>query len=41
MSVKLEHWINKNADDKTWKIDDGGWRNDGGRYEGFINFNII
>jgi len=46
MPVKLENWINKNADDKTWKkvddkIDDGGWRNDAGRCEGFINFSII
>jgi hypothetical protein len=46
MPVKLENWINKNADDKTWKkmddkIDDGGWGNDAGRCEGFINFSII
>jgi hypothetical protein len=35
-SVKLENWINENADGKTWKkvdekIDDGGWGKDGGR----------
>jgi hypothetical protein len=38
-SVKLENWINENADGKTWKkvdekIDDGGWGKDGGRCRG-------
>jgi hypothetical protein len=39
MSVKLENWINENADGKTWKkvddkIDNGGWGKDGGRCGG-------
>jgi hypothetical protein len=39
MSVKLENWINENADGKTWKkvdekIDDGGWGKDGERCGG-------
>ena len=37
--VKLENWINENADGKTWKkidekIDNGGWGKDGSRCGG-------